>query len=161
MSRTRKIVVALFIAALVAAAGVSAQALPSAGNTDARLFALDLGMATGYSIGTENAIVGRTFGINFTVTDNLAVGFTNTVAGAREYNLFRLGYYLLPVVGFNVYVGSDGAVATGAGIFVNILKSKADATLSSSLKLKLEYLFDANGADAGDIVFAVVSSIGL
>jgi len=160
MSRTSKIVVALLALALVAALGASAQTLPSAGNTDARLFSIDLGMVTGYSLSTETAVVGRTFGLNFTVTDSLAVGYANTLAGAREYNLFRIGYFILPIVGFNVYVGSDGSVATGAGLFVNILKTKSDAALNSSLKLKLEYLFDINGADTGDIVFAVSSSIG-
>ena len=161
MSRTSKIVVALLALALVAGLGASAQALPSAGNTDARLFSLDLGMVTGYSLNTEAAVVGRTFGINFTVTDNMAVGYANTVAGTREYNLFRLGYYLLPIVGFNVYVGSDGSVATGAGVFVNVLKTKSAPALTSSLKLKLEYLFATAGAGSGDIVFAVASSIGL
>jgi hypothetical protein len=161
MSRSSKFIVTLLALALVAAVGVSAQSLPAAGNTDGRLFSIDLGMATGYSLAADAPIVGRTFGVNFTVSENLAVGFANTVAGS-DYNLFRLGYYLTPAIGFNVYVGSVGAnVATGAGAFFNLLKTKSDATFVSALKLRLEYLFDTTGAGEGDIVLAVASSIGL
>jgi len=160
MSRS-KIVLALLALTLFATIGASAQSLPALGNTDGRIFSVDLGMVTGYSLTTDDPIVGRSFGINFTVSDNLAVGFTNTRASVN-YNLFRFGYYLTPALGFNVYVGSTGSgVATGAGAFFNVLKSKSDTTFVSALKIKLEYLFDVTGAAEGDIVLAIVPSIGL
>jgi hypothetical protein len=162
MSRS-KIVLALLALTLFATIGASAQSLPALGNTDGRIFSVDFGMATGYSLSANDAIVGRTFGVNFTVTENLAVGFANTLASGNQYNLFRFGYYLTPAIGFNVYVGSNAAhnVATGAGAFVTILKTKADTTFISALKIRVEYLFDVNGAGEGDIVLAVVPSIGL
>lgn len=162
MSRSNRIVLALLALTLFATIGASAQALPAVGNTDGRIFSVDFGMATGYSLSAEDAIVGRTFGVNFTVTENMAVGFANTVA-STGYNLFRFGYYLTPAIGFNVYVGSNAAhnVATGAGAFVTILKTKSDTTFVSALKIRFEYLFDVNGAGDGDIVLAIAPSIGL
>jgi hypothetical protein len=162
MSRNRKFVLVLLALTLFAAVGASSQSLPALGNTDGRIFSIDFGMATGYSLSLEDAIVGRTFGVNFTVSENLAVGFASTLA-STQYNLFRFGYYLTPAIGFNLYVGSNfaGNVATGAGASFTVLKTKAETTFVSALKLRLEYIFDVDGAGDGDIVLAVVPSIGL
>jgi hypothetical protein len=164
MSPSSKLGVVLLALALVASAGLSAQA---AGNVDARIFCIDVGMATGLGIKAAAPLAGRTFGINLTVADNIAIGVASTRVDEsatvnRTYKLLRLGYYLSPALGFNVYVGGQGtALATGAGAFYNIMKSKTDSSFANSLKVKLEYLFDgANGVAGGDIIVALATSIG-
>jgi hypothetical protein len=164
MNRLPKLALALLLVSAVAVSGLSAQAAAGAGSADAKIFALDLGMVTGYSLNGNAPIVGRTFGLNLTITDNLAVGLVSTDIGAgpTAYTLMRLSYFLNPALGFNLYVGSDGSTAVGAGAFYNILKTKSDTGFSSALKLRLEYLFDvANGVAKGDIALALGSSIGL
>jgi hypothetical protein len=164
MSRNSKFVVVMLALALIVSAGLSAQA---AGNTDARLFCIDVGMATGFGLTTNAPLAGKTFGFNLTVADNIAIGVASTrvdesATVSRTYKLLRLGYYLTPAFGFNIYVGGQGtALATGAGAFYNIMKSKTDSSFANALKVKLEYLFDgANGVAGGDIVVALATSIG-
>jgi hypothetical protein len=165
MSRNRKLVVALLALALVAAAGLSAQA--ASANADAKIFCIDIGMATGYNLNASGTDVGRTFGFNLTVSDNFVVGVANTTvvpdgAAALSYNFLRLGYYLTPVLGFNLYVGNRGAnLATGAGAFYNLFKTKSETAFANALKIRLEYLFDGGaGVGKGDIVLAVATSLG-
>lgn len=164
MSRNSKFIVVLLAVALIASAGLGAQA--AAGNTDAKLFCIDIGMATGFGLNTSSPLAGRTFGFNLTVADNIAIGVTGTTVvdtTTRAYKLLRLGYYLTPAFGFNIYVGGQGAgnLATGAGAFYNIMKSKSDTSFANALKVRLEYLFDAtNGVASGDIVLALATSIG-
>jgi hypothetical protein len=134
----------------------------SGGNADARIFAVDLGMIAGYNLGTNAATVGRSFGLNIIVADNLAVGIYNTIAGAT-YNFLRVGYNLTPALGFNLYVGNNGAsTAGGLGASFALFKSRTDAGLASALKSKFEYLFDTGaGLAKGDIVLSVSTSLGM
>jgi hypothetical protein len=163
---SRKIIVACILtAASFLAFAQVAPAAGSVGNADARIFAVDLGMVAGYSLNAKAPTVGRSFGLNFIVSDNVAVGFYNTIATATTYNLLKFGYYFSPALAFNLYVGSDAAganTAAGLGASFALLKTRSDTALSSALKLRLEYLFDTvAGPASGDLVFAVSSSLGL
>jgi len=162
----RKIIVAVFLAgAAFLAFAQTAPASAPVGNVDARFFAVDLGMVAGYSLNTNAPTVGRSFGLNFIVSDNVSVGFYNTIATANTYNLLRFGYYFTPALAFNLYVGSDlpgSNTAAGLGAAFALLKTRSETSLSSALKLRLEYLFDiAAGPAKGDLVLAVSSSLGL
>jgi hypothetical protein len=131
------------------------------GPIDGTLLAFDLGMTSGFDLATSDTIVGRSFGLSLIVADNIAVGLASTMAGAN-YSFLRFGYSLSPSLGFDLYVGSDGATAAGLGAFVNLRKDKTDAGIYSTLKLRLQYLFDTTaGLANGDLVLAVASSIGI
>ncbi len=163
---SRRTIIALIMAGAACLAFAQSGSGSSAmGNVDARYFAVDLGMVAGYSLNTNVPTVGRSFGLNFIVSDNVAVGFYNTIASTTTYNLLRFGYYFTPALAFNVYVGSDAAganTAAGLGAAFALLKTRSDTSLSSALKLRLEYLFDTvAGPTKGDLVFAVSSSLGL
>jgi hypothetical protein len=165
MRRIPRVVALLLFSGALAISGLAAQvSSPTTGNTDAKVFAIDLGATFGYGLSGNSPTVGRTFGINFTVADSLAVGFVDTQVGATpvDYKLARLSYALNPSLGFNLYVGSDTNTAGGAGVYYNILKSKSDTAFSTALKLRLEYLFDvSNGIAKGDLLLAVSPSIGI
>src|SRR5512137_782396 len=103
MSRNKKFIVVMLALALVASAGLSAQA--AAGNTDAKLFCIDIGMATGYSLSASTPLVGKNFGFNLTVADNFSIGVAN-ISATWAYRVLRLAYYLTPAIGFDLYVGS-------------------------------------------------------
>jgi hypothetical protein len=137
-------------------------------NTDGRYISFDLGMVAGINIAANAARVGRTFGMNFTLSDSMSAGIMSTTAGANSYTLMKLAYFLTPALGLSVYVGANAAGAAppatggGAGVFYNVAKSQPGSGLSTALKLRLEYLFDTSaGLTNGDIVLSVGSSIGL
>jgi hypothetical protein len=119
-------------------------------------------MTTGFGLAASKAIVGRSIGFNIAMTDSLAMGVASITAGATAYNFFRLGYGLGPALGLDLYVGSDGSTAAGLGAFIRLQRAKADSGLCSSLKLRLEYLFDTTAGIAdGDLVLAIASSVGI
>jgi hypothetical protein len=161
MSRKVKFFVVLAMLAVIGATTVSAQS--GAGNADAKLFNIDLGMVSGYSLLNENAIVGKTFSFNITLADNFALGIASFEA-SNTYTLLRAAYYLTPAIGFDLYVGASSAgpgVGTGACVFYNVLKSKPDNAFATALKVKLGYLFNTTDEiDNGDIIIAVSTSIG-
>jgi hypothetical protein len=137
-------------------------------NTDGRYVSFDLGMVAGINIAANAARVGRTFGINFTLSDSMTAGIVSTTAGTNNYTLMKLAYFLTPALGLSVYVGTDvaGAAAPatggGAGLFYNVVRSQPGTGLATALKLRLEYLFDTGaGLANGDVVLSVGSSIGL
>lgn len=162
----QKRIVALALVALVAAFGLAAQAAPAttAGMTDSRAIALEAGLSTAFNIGTSALAAGNSFGLMFTVSDNLAVGF-NSSKLSLTYNTFKLPYFVNPNLGFSLHVGRSSApnTAAGAGVFYNAFKSRNDAGISTSLKLKLEYFFEATaaGITAGDLALSIGSTFGL
>ncbi len=162
MSRNSKFIALVVAMALVASAGLAAQAAST--NADAKLFCIDIGMVSGYSLLSNDAIAGRNFGFNITVADNFALGVASIATTNRTYTALRAAYYLTPAIGFDLYVGSSSAgagVGTGACAFYNILKSKSDTSFANSLKVKLGYLFNTDdGIDMGDIFVAVSTSLG-
>ena len=125
-------------------------------------------MLSGLKIGPNTITVGRAFGLAFAVSDNLSVGFYSMVPSTTSYNLVMLSYFLNPILGFSIAVGADTVgvaaanTAAGAGMFVNIARSRSDTGLSTALKLRLEYLFDtALGLTNGDVVLSVGASFGI
>jgi hypothetical protein len=145
------------------AADAPAAGIPAVSNTDGKYISFDLGMVGGINLGANAATVGRTFGMNFTLSDSMSAGFLSTTAGGTSYTLMKLAYFFTPALGVSIYVGSDAAgTAGGAGIFYNVAKSRPDSGFSTALKLRLEYLSDTGvGLTKGDIVLSVGSSIGL
>ena len=141
-----------------------AQPAPAVGaTTDCKIFSLDLGMVAGYGVKANSPVVGRSFGINFTVADNLVFGFAN-ISATHSYNLARLGYSISPALGLNIYVGNYDTTTSAAGIGAtfNILKNKPEAGISTALKLRIEYLLDTTAAiTSGDLLVAVCTAIGL
>lgn len=186
MSQKNKRFVACIASLLVAAAGLSAQqrspvapvaptaptapvapsraTKPANGSPEGKIFAFDLGVACGYGLDAGDFVAGRSFGIGFTVADNIAVGFSSTAA-SFTYSFFRASYYLTPAIGFNLYVGSDDNAASpafGLGAAYTFLRNPSETGLATALKLRLEYLFDTSaGVDSGDIILAVGTSLGL
>ena len=147
----------------------AAQASAFVGRTpDCKIFSLDLGMVGGYGVKANSPVVGRYFGINFTVADNFVLGFAN-ISATHSYNLARLGYSLSPVLGLNIYVGNYDIIplvtttpVAGIGGSFTILKSKPEAGFSTTLKLRIEYLLDTTAAiTSGDLLVAVSTGIGL
>ncbi len=139
-------------------------------NTDSRFVSLELSMLAGLKVGPNSLTVGRVFGMAFAVSDNLAVGFYNITAttpvpATTNYSLIRLSYFLNPTLGFSIAVGADAAgTAAGAGMFVNVARSRSDTGLSTALKIRLDYLFDvsaAGGLANGDVVLSIGSSFGI
>jgi hypothetical protein len=130
--------------------------------TDGRYLSFDVGMVAGINIGANAARVGRTVGMDVTVSDAMSLGFMSTTSGATAYSLMKVSYFLTPALGLSIYLGSDGNTAAGAGVFYNVLRSRPDDGLSTSLKLRLEYLFDSGaGLTNGDLVLSVGTSVGL
>ncbi len=150
-----------------------AGALVAQEQTDNRILGIELGFAGGFRLDDSEIVGGHGFGLNFTVANNVQAGFATTLisggAGVIDtYGMFRLSYFLSPVMGMNVMVGgaSPGggaaAAAGGAGVFFNAFQSRSDDSFSTALKIKLEYLFNiTDGIDSGSVVLGIASIFGL
>ncbi len=150
-----------------AAPAAAAASSGSVSVADARLITLQLGMNGGLKLGTNSSTIGWLFGMDLTVTDSFSIGLLSSVSASTTYDLLKLGYHLSPVLGFDVYVGSDivgvtTSTAVGVGVFYNVLKSKPDSGFATGLKVHLDYLVDNSGGfGKGDFVLGVISYFGL
>ncbi len=127
-----------------------------------KIVGFDVGFVTGYSLATEGMVVGRDFGINFTLSPSIVVGFRSVTGLVADSVLLDLSYFVIPSLALDLLVGSDGT-NTVAGLDVDyyLLKSKPDEVLSSSLKIKVGYLFDSGaGIASGTVALGIIGSIG-
>lgn len=162
----RGIIAVVVMLVLVAFAGAQEQ-------TDNQILGIELGFAGGYRLNDTAIVGGQSFGLNFTVANNVQAGFaTALLSGGAPvtdtYGLFRLSYFLNESVGMNILVGgaSPGggalAAAGGAGVFLNAFQNRSEDSFSTALKVKLEYLFNiTDGIDGGSVVLGVASVFGL
>ncbi len=157
----KKTVLLMIVLALLVPALAMAQ---EQGNTDNQLFGVQIGFLGGYNLAVDDTVVGRDFGLFFTVTDAMQVGFrsiTNVIAPSAVF--IDLGYFLSPSISVDLMVGTAGAgnAAGGLDVGYTILKSSTEDVISSVLKLKAGYLFEqTNGIAEGAITAGLVGSIG-
>jgi len=149
-----------------AAPAAAAPAAPAAPliTADAKLVAFELGINGGLKLGSSSGTIGRTFGMDLTLGDTLSCGLVDVVAGTAEYTMVKVGYRMLPAIGFSVFVGSDATPTTAAGVGVSysLLRSRPDSGLASGLRLDVDYFASTSGGfGKGDIVLGVVSYLGL
>jgi hypothetical protein len=160
----KKVLVLLFVLALMVPTLVTGQ---DAGNTDNRIFGIHIGFVGGYDLLNDDSIVARDFGLNFTLSESIQLGFRSigdlrAVAPAFSATLLDFGYYLTPNICVDMLVGSDGAnVVGGLEAAYVLFRSEGDDVFRSSLKLKAGYLFeDANGIDSGVINAGLIGTVG-
>ena len=176
MNKHRPILLYLVLVLACGSISLFAQTPATVGNVDSKAISIEVGMNTGLGVATSAITVGRYFSLGLTISDNLVVGFQNLSAQAGTnvdtYNLFKLCYFLNPILGFNIDVGNDTVVsgtpavttnnvAAGVGIFYNIFKSRSDTGISTAFKLKVEYPFDTRGINAGDVVVGIGTTFGI
>ncbi len=167
MKRTILLVTVL-VMSLCAVAGLSAQttAQPSSAEqqqvlTEGRFITFDVGMTGGLPFNGGAVEVGRYLGVSFNVTPGVSAGMANIVSGATQFTTFRLSYFFLPSLGASLYLGSDGNPAGGLGIFYDVLRTRSDTSLTTALKVRLDFLADTTGFANGRLILGVVTSIGL
>jgi len=139
-------------------------------NTDNRVFGMELGFLAGYDLGQDDTFAGRTFSFLLPVGNSMQFGL-KTVNGTVQaavpinYILMSAQYYLSSKLGVEMLAGQETNVTDvggGANVFFNILKSKPEDSLSSSLKVQGGYLFEAGtGVTNGTVNFGLVGSFGL
>lgn len=166
MIRTNRIVLA--VAALLAFSA----ALAVAQDADNGILGIENGINFGYSLNTSNIGSAQELGIHLTVANNTQAGFViitgDGTTNYPSYSLLRIQYFLGPRIGLTVAVGKTGVVAplanvaTGVGMFVNVLRREYADSITAVLKLKMDYLVDlTQGIDQGLISVGVSGKIGL
>ena len=144
--------------------------------TESRLFNVEMGFLTGYRLGDEETVVGRTAALNFAIMENAEIGVVNTqfnieggVAGDMHgYNLVRFNYFFNEQVALSIATGgwqddagNSAAAGSVGGNFV-ILRNIPDNGLSSTLKANVQYLMNDNdGAGEGTFAVSLLGTIGL
>ncbi len=132
------------------------------GNADHRLFGVQVGFVAGYDLDTDDVVVGRDYGMNFTLSESLQIGF-RSISGllAADAILVDFAYYLNPNIAFDLMVGDNGGDFTaGMEAAYLLFRSPPDEVFSSALKLKAGYLFDVNGIDLGVMNFGLIGTLG-
>ena len=160
----KKVLILLVVLALMVPVLASGQ---DAGNTDNRVFGIHIGFVGGYDLLSDETIVARDFGLNFTVSESIQVGFRSigdlrAAPGTFNATLLDFGYFLTPEICINMLVGSDGTeVAGGLEAAYVLFRSDSGDAFSSSLKLKAGYLFEnGNGIDSGVINAGLIGTVG-
>jgi hypothetical protein len=166
--RTNRIVLA--VAALLTVTAV----LAVAQDADNGIVGIENGINFGYSLNTSDIGSGQELGIHLTVADNTQAGFSVIQGDATNYpsfSLMKLQYFLGPRVGITVVVGKTGPVAavpplpnlaTGVGMFFNVFRRDFADSITTVLKLKMEYLVDVSlGIDQGLVSVGIAGKIGL
>lgn len=131
---------------------------------DSDIFSIHAGLVAGYSLNAGATTVGRSVGINFTVSDNLKIGFLSIdgQAGLDDFALMDMAYFITDAIGLEILFGTHGAaVASGVDAFFSIGKPTA-AKLRTTLKMNVGYLFDAaNGIENGTLSAGLQATVGL
>jgi len=156
----KKYLILLVVLALIVPMAASAQ---DAGNTENRIFGVHFGFVGGYDLTTEDTVAGRDFGLNFTLSDSMQIGFRSVMGllSAGDAALLNFGYFLAPNLAIELMVGdADGNIAGGVDAAMYLFKSE-DEVFSSSLKMKAGYIFEDNtGIDGGVINAGLIGTVG-
>jgi opacity protein-like surface antigen len=123
----------------------------------------DLGAGFGYTLDDnvpESAIGVQAVGFGIAVMENMSVGIDVTGGFAG----LRVAYNFTPIAGAaiglgTITTGSSGAISIGA--FGNLFQKRSANGLTTSLKIRLDYIAQTDDLSAGTIVFAPVFSFGL
>ena len=175
MNSRRVVLIGIVAILMVAGTAFGQDAGASASQTDNQILGIEVGLSAGYRLLDGALVVGQNFSLNLSVAQNVQVGFSSgTVTGATPavtdtYALLKVAYFMTPLLGFNIAVGSSvpgnlgvTTPAIGAGVFFNVFSNRSGDGFSTALKIKLDYLADTtNGVDLGTITFGLTGVFGL
>lgn len=152
-------------ACIVVLIGIAA-AHTTAQNVDQKILGIETGMVYGYDVGSGNLGNASAVGLHFTLTDNLAAGFSflsgDGTGLPATAGLLSLNYGFAERFGINVSLGRSTVPLTGIGLWVNLFERKLQDTIATALKLRVDYLFAPSvGMDAGDLCVGLSVLIGL
>lgn len=113
--------------------------------TETDIFGVEIGQATGYEFGNDNIVTSQILGLHYGMTDEMELGLVffsgDGTANWQQTNLVRMSYYFEEQFGFNLSVGNSGGnVAGGLGVFSSPIRRTFEDTLTTSLRLSLDYL---------------------
>lgn len=138
----RCILLTLAAAILTVAAGT----LP-AQTAEADIFGIELGQVTGYDFENEDLVTSELLGLHFGMTDDMEIGvvfLSGDMPGGTMpmFSLLRMTYFLQEEFGFQLSTGSSDVPGTagGIGVFTAPIRREFDDTLTTSLRLSLDYL---------------------
>ncbi len=148
----------LAVTLLFANAGTAAAQTP-----DTDIFGLEMGQTIGYSFAEEEIAPAGFMGLHFGMTESMELGFVFTdFDGENEdtqFGFVRMTYFLHDLFGFQLSTGSgDNEVAGGLGVFSTPIRREFDDTLTTSLRLGLDYLVPNLETDVADGILSVTIS---
>ena len=157
----KKIVTLVIMVGMVLSLAAYAQ---ETGKTDSRVVGIQTGFVAGYNFNSSASVVGRDFGLRFTLNDSMQFGF-RVMDGltAASAVLLDFSYFLDPKMSVDVMAGTEGAGNMAAAVDFNymVFRSVSEGRFSSSLKLKAGYLFDqTNGIGGGVLNAGLLGSVG-
>lgn len=142
---------------LVFAGNVGAQ------TTETDIFGIEIGQVTGYNFDQEDIGVSQLMALHFGMTDEMELGFVflqgDGTANFPMFSLVRMTYFLQEEFGFQLSTGSSaGAVAGGIGVFTSPIRREFNDTLTTSLRLSLDYLVPDMTTSVNDGIATVTIS---
>ena len=139
--------------------------------TESRLFNVEMGFLTGYRLGDEETVFGRTTALNFAIMENAEIGLVHTRFSDSEaptvenrYNLARFNYFFAEQVAVSLAIGGkpDGTAAGSVGGNFVILRNVPESGLSSTLKANVQFLMnERDGVGDGTFAVSLLGTIGL
>ncbi|TVQ26137.1 MAG: hypothetical protein EA383_06310 [Spirochaetaceae bacterium] len=116
----------------------------SAQNAEANILGIEIGQVTAWNFQADDFGTSDLLGLHFGMTDDMEVGvvFLSGDGGNMPmFSLLRMSFFLQEVFGLHVSTGnSAGNVAGGIGAFTVPVRREFDETLTTSLRISLDYL---------------------
>jgi len=122
----------------------------TAQTTETDIFGIEIGQFTGYDLDNEEIGVGQLLGLHFGLTEAMELGFVfldysdnaAPLPNTHDFGLVRMTYFLQDEFGFQLSSGTSGGgmVAGGLGVFTSPIRREFNDTLTTSLRLALDYL---------------------
>jgi len=131
----------------------------SAQSTETDIFGIEIGQFVGYDFGAEDIGADQLMGIHFGMTDNMELGFV--FLQNSNLNFVRMTYFLNDAFGFQLSTGGNTATtnpAGGVGVFTSPIRRDFDDTITTSLRLALDYLVPDFTQDVADGIVGVTIS---
>jgi len=163
-----KKILAFVTVALLAAGSLAAQVPGSAaastkGNSETKVFAIELGTGFNYDFGTKKGAASQTVAAVFGFTDAVQAGFLVVQGDANDhtYGLVKLAVYPISDLSVALEFGSDANsdLASGFGVGYNIFRN-SNAGLVTALQGNLGYRFGTDIAQ-GSLVLGLDVKVGL
>ena len=170
MNKKRLILfVVILMAGLFMLPYLSMQSINVAEGADLNIVGIEWGSMFAYNFNTSKLGPAQYFCVNLPVTDSIIVGFTKIDGdgvNVLDYDLLKFSYFIsgkkMPM-GIDLLIGGGGTtpnITAGLGIFINVFQKRVEDVISSSLKLKIDYLLTEAVNNSGTLGLSLTGQIG-
>jgi hypothetical protein len=159
---------------LLVAVAVIFLTLPAAVNAQQtgtfQLISFEIGYAPGWQIEQNANMFPQLFALNIRVADGFTAGFQSYAEGSNKANLFNMKYDFIPgrvrgilAIGSDtqLFFSPDNSTIAGLGFEYAPFSRNIAGSVTTELKIGVQYLFTKDNVANGTIAFNIAFGIGV